>query len=320
MRSKLISNKAASLGFKATGGNLSLGAVANKLASSHHIFNTISKKLTSNEKRLLISFIEDVDSLLLKSPIHKIRGILERNYSIFKNQPEELLTIAKTIYLENTIMAFNYLSLLQLFRYDHEHLSLAYMFNKIDHTEVLTNKIIVNKDLHEVKEFDGIFITNKGATLIEVKHTLSKYAFRQILGYLIKKKNRHKHSHLDIILDKQLCKSNKIPTFDSIGIVFNRTDSHLAKTKFGASLKSLQNRNMLALQTEVFIEYLHEFISEKNTRIKIKKDLTKAGIKTIFFYRVSHPNIKTIFQQYNDILNKVLINHTELFIPPNNSK
>lgn len=296
-------------------GEISLAGIINNLSNSHRIFQFISKKLNENDQKQLIKFIEQVDSLLLKNPLSAIWIALAKNSRELATKPQNLVNTAKSIYLDNTIMALKYLSLLQLLKHDQEHLSLAYMFNQLDHTEVLTNKVIVNKDLYEIKEFDGIFISNKGATLIEVKHTLSKYAFRQIFGYLIRKKNRDKHSHLDIILDKQLCRTNKIPQINSIGIVFNRVDSTLGKKEnFGKSLKSLQNRNMLALQTDVFIEYLHEFIGEKDTRIKIKENLVKAGIRTVFFYRVAHPDIQSIFQQYNNILNKVLISHTEMFL------
>jgi len=315
MYKKLIFNRDSYPGLNYNNRELSLDIIVNKLSSSHRIFQSIAKKLDEQQQKHLINFIEQIDSLLLKNPLSKIWEALEKNVRELENKPQQLVNTAKSIYLENTIMALKYLSFLQLLKHDHEHLSLAYMFNEIDHNEVLTNKVIVNKDLYEIKEFDGIFISNKGVTLIEVKHTLSKYAFRQIFGYLIRKKNRDKHSHLDIILDKQLCRTNKIPKISSIGIVFNRVDSTLGKKEdFGKSLKALQNRNMLALQTDVFIEYLHEFIGEKDTRIKIKENLVKAGIRTIFFYRVAHPDIQSIFQQYNNILNKVLISHTEMFL------
>jgi len=317
MHTKIISSKSSYGNIQYGNRKLSLDMIVNNISDSHSVFKRVFKRLTKYQQKSLVHFIEDIDSLLLNNPLSKIASALDKNKDILLNKPENMVTLAKVIYLENTIMALKYLALLQHFQYDHEHLSLAYLFNQLDHTEVLTNKVIINKDLHEIKEFDGIFISNKGVSLIEIKHTLSKYSFRQIFGYLIKKKNRKKHSHLDIILDKQLCKSNKIPKINSIGIVFNRVDPTLAKKKdFGSSLKSLQNRTMLALQTDVFIEYLHEFIGEKDTRLKIKENLIEAGIKTIFFYRVSHPDIQSIFQQYNDILNKVLINHTKMFIIP----
>ncbi len=297
-----------------------LDSLINNVATSHKTFHLVVKRLSERQLTWLASFIRSVDFLLLNNFLEQIIAQLEKKHSTLKKHPRDMLDLAKSLYLENTLQSLQYLKLLTILRNDQEHISLAYMVNKLNCKEVLTNKIIVDKYLCPVKEFDGIYISSQGASLIEVKHTLSKYAFRQIFGYLInKKKNRNKHSHLGILLDTKMCKHNNLPNIYSIGIVFNRLDKALLKNNsLGTSLKSMQEGTILTFPTAVFIKYLHEVIGHKDTRIQIKENLAKADIRQIFFYHLAHPDIETVFKEYGNILNKVLITHPEIFVPPNN--